>query len=171
MGGFGSGRPGGSGRGTVESCRSIDVNRLHREGCLAPGWWGGRPVKRNRGLATGRPEVQPTEANAQKENGNQAPLAAGTARRRGAKEPYKTSHSGGHRPLGFRRRPHRREAGVRLGLQRLSEYAELRGPTLSGRPGEGHSAPPAQRDPAVVPDSPRSQAVVTCHGPAPTALP
>ncbi len=41
MGGFGSGRPGGSGRNTVESCRSIDVNRLHREGCLEPGWWGG----------------------------------------------------------------------------------------------------------------------------------
>ncbi len=41
MGGFGSGRPGGSGRDTVESCRSIDVNRLHRERCIAPGWWGG----------------------------------------------------------------------------------------------------------------------------------
>jgi len=41
MGGFGSGRPSGSGRDTVESCRSIDVNRLHKAGCLAPGWWGG----------------------------------------------------------------------------------------------------------------------------------
>ena len=41
MGGFGSGRPSGSGRDTVEACRSIDVNRLHREGCLRPGWWGG----------------------------------------------------------------------------------------------------------------------------------
>ncbi len=41
MGGFGSGRPSGFGRDTVESCRSIDVNRLHREGCLEPGWWGG----------------------------------------------------------------------------------------------------------------------------------
>jgi hypothetical protein len=41
MGGFGSGRPGGSGRGTVEACRSIDVNRLHREGCLRTGWRGG----------------------------------------------------------------------------------------------------------------------------------
>ena len=40
MGGFGSGRPGGSGRDTVESCRSIDVNRLHKVGCLVPGWWG-----------------------------------------------------------------------------------------------------------------------------------
>ena len=41
MGGMGSGRPSGSGRGTVEGCRSIDVNRLHREGCLRPGWSGG----------------------------------------------------------------------------------------------------------------------------------
>jgi hypothetical protein len=39
MGGFGSGRL--SGRNKVEACRSIDVNRLHREGCLKPGWWGG----------------------------------------------------------------------------------------------------------------------------------
>lgn len=41
MGGFGSGRLSGSGRDTVESCRSIDVNRLHREGCLRAGWMGG----------------------------------------------------------------------------------------------------------------------------------
>lgn len=41
MGGLGSGRPSGFGRGTVESCRSIDVNRLHREGCLKDGWIGG----------------------------------------------------------------------------------------------------------------------------------
>lgn len=41
MGGFGSGRPSGSGRETVEASRSIDVNRLHREGCLRPGWMGG----------------------------------------------------------------------------------------------------------------------------------
>jgi hypothetical protein len=41
MGGLGSGRPSGSGRSTVESCRSIDVNRLRREGCLRPGWSGG----------------------------------------------------------------------------------------------------------------------------------
>jgi hypothetical protein len=41
MGGLGSGRPGGSGRSTVEACRSIDVNRLQREGCLRPGWMGG----------------------------------------------------------------------------------------------------------------------------------
>jgi len=40
MGGFGSGRPSGSGRDTVETCRSIDVNRLHGEGCLRPGWIG-----------------------------------------------------------------------------------------------------------------------------------
>ncbi len=41
MGGFGSGWPSGSGRDTVESCRSVDVNRLHREGCLGAGWSGG----------------------------------------------------------------------------------------------------------------------------------
>ncbi len=41
MGGIGSGRPAGLGRDKVESCRAIDVNRLHREGCLRPGWWGG----------------------------------------------------------------------------------------------------------------------------------
>jgi hypothetical protein len=40
MGGLGSGRPGGSGRGMVEACRSIDANRLHREGCLRAGWTG-----------------------------------------------------------------------------------------------------------------------------------
>ncbi len=41
MGGFGSGRPSGSGRDTVEACRSIDVNKLNRKGCLHPGWAGG----------------------------------------------------------------------------------------------------------------------------------
>jgi hypothetical protein len=41
MGGFGSGRPSGLGRGTVESCRSLDVNRLHKAGCLSLGWSGG----------------------------------------------------------------------------------------------------------------------------------
>jgi hypothetical protein len=41
MGGFGSGRPSGSGRDKVEDCRSIDVNRLHREACLRAGWIGG----------------------------------------------------------------------------------------------------------------------------------
>jgi hypothetical protein len=40
MGGLGSRRPNGPGRGTVESCRSIDVNRLHRVGCLRAGWSG-----------------------------------------------------------------------------------------------------------------------------------
>ena len=39
MGGFGSGRPSGTGRETVESCRSIDVNRVHKECCLRPGGW------------------------------------------------------------------------------------------------------------------------------------
>ena len=41
MGGFGSGRPSGSGRGTVDGCRSIDVHQLQRKGCLQPGWSGG----------------------------------------------------------------------------------------------------------------------------------
>ena len=41
MGGIGSGRPWGLARDTVESCRSNDVNRLHREGCLRSGRWGG----------------------------------------------------------------------------------------------------------------------------------
>jgi hypothetical protein len=40
MGGFGSGRPGGFGRAKVEGCRWLDVNRLHREGCLRSGWSG-----------------------------------------------------------------------------------------------------------------------------------
>ena len=38
MGGSGSGRYGG--RPTTEGSRSLDVNRLHREGCLRPGWTG-----------------------------------------------------------------------------------------------------------------------------------
>jgi hypothetical protein len=41
MGGFGSGRLSGSGRDAVEACRSLDVNRLRREGCLCAGWVGG----------------------------------------------------------------------------------------------------------------------------------
>ena len=41
MGGFGSGRSSGFGRDKVESCRSLDVNRLHQAGYLAPGWRGG----------------------------------------------------------------------------------------------------------------------------------
>ena len=40
MGGFGSGRTGGDGREKLEAYRSIDVNRLHRSGCLHPGWAG-----------------------------------------------------------------------------------------------------------------------------------
>ena len=47
MGGFGSGRPSGSGRGTVEACRSIDVNQLHRDGSLRAGWMGGWQWTRN----------------------------------------------------------------------------------------------------------------------------
>lgn len=38
MGGYGSGRPGY--RQKAEDCRSLDVNRLHREGCLEPGRMG-----------------------------------------------------------------------------------------------------------------------------------
>jgi hypothetical protein len=38
MGGTGWGQYGG--RPTTEACRSLDVNRLHREGCLRPGWSG-----------------------------------------------------------------------------------------------------------------------------------
>jgi hypothetical protein len=40
MGGFGSGRPSGSGRIKVEACRSLDVNRMHKAGGLEPGWVG-----------------------------------------------------------------------------------------------------------------------------------
>jgi hypothetical protein len=40
MGGLGSGRQRGSGRGTVEACHSLDVNHLNREGFLRPGWSG-----------------------------------------------------------------------------------------------------------------------------------
>src|SRR5215218_5074479 len=40
MGGFGSGRPPGGGRATVEACLALDVGRLRREGCLTPGWSG-----------------------------------------------------------------------------------------------------------------------------------
>jgi hypothetical protein len=47
IGGFGLGRPSGSGRGKVEDCRSIDVNRLHKGGCLRPGWWDGWQWTRN----------------------------------------------------------------------------------------------------------------------------
>jgi hypothetical protein len=34
-------QPRRAGRGIVEACRSVDVNRLHREGCLRAGWVGG----------------------------------------------------------------------------------------------------------------------------------
>jgi hypothetical protein len=47
MGGFGSGRPSGSGRDTVESCRSIDVNRLSKAGFLHTRWCGGWQWTRN----------------------------------------------------------------------------------------------------------------------------
>lgn len=38
MGGFGSGRYGG--RTKAEDCRSIEINRLNRKGCLKPGYRG-----------------------------------------------------------------------------------------------------------------------------------
>jgi len=47
MGGFGSGCPAGGGKTKVEACRSLDVNRLNREGCLQPGWRGGRQWTRD----------------------------------------------------------------------------------------------------------------------------
>src|ERR1700712_5482373 len=37
MGGFGSGRPRGSGRRLVETCRTLDANQLHAIGSLRPG--------------------------------------------------------------------------------------------------------------------------------------
>ena len=47
MGGIGSGRQGGFGRDKVEGCRSLDVNRLQREGCLRDDWSGGWQWTRN----------------------------------------------------------------------------------------------------------------------------
>jgi hypothetical protein len=47
MGGLGSGRSSGGGKVTAEACRSIDVNRLRREGVLSAGWSGGWEWKRN----------------------------------------------------------------------------------------------------------------------------
>ena len=38
MGGYGSGRP--RRNQLAEDCRTLDVNRLNREGCLKPGWSG-----------------------------------------------------------------------------------------------------------------------------------
>jgi hypothetical protein len=40
MGGFGSGRPRSSKGECVERFHAIDVNQLHRERCLQPGWLG-----------------------------------------------------------------------------------------------------------------------------------
>jgi hypothetical protein len=40
MGGFGSGRPSGLGQGKVDAYRWLDVNRLHKAGCLRFGWSG-----------------------------------------------------------------------------------------------------------------------------------
>jgi len=38
MGGYGSGRP--SYKQKAEGCRTLNVNRLHQEACLRPGWSG-----------------------------------------------------------------------------------------------------------------------------------
>jgi hypothetical protein len=45
MGGICSGRYGG--RPVVDRRHSLDINRLHREGCLRAGWWGGWHWTRN----------------------------------------------------------------------------------------------------------------------------
>jgi hypothetical protein len=45
MGGFGSGRPGWKPK--AEQFRSLDVNKLHRAGCLTPGHRGGWQWSRN----------------------------------------------------------------------------------------------------------------------------
>lgn len=42
---YGSGRP--AGHGKVEHCRSLDINRLRRDGCLEPSYWGGRQWTRD----------------------------------------------------------------------------------------------------------------------------
>ncbi|WP_341863594.1 hypothetical protein [Gymnodinialimonas sp. 57CJ19] len=51
MGGYGSGRP--SYKQKAEDCRSLDVNRFHREGCLDPGKRGNWVWSRD-GEETGR---------------------------------------------------------------------------------------------------------------------
>ena len=48
MGGLGSGRRSGWGRAKAEASPSIDVNELHRAGCLRSGWQGIRQWMRNR---------------------------------------------------------------------------------------------------------------------------
>lgn len=45
MGGYGSGRTGYKQK--AESCRSLDVNKMHREGCLSEGWRGNWQWSRN----------------------------------------------------------------------------------------------------------------------------
>jgi hypothetical protein len=45
MGGYGSGRP--SWHGKAEHCRSLDINKLRRDGALNPGYIGGREWKRD----------------------------------------------------------------------------------------------------------------------------
>ncbi|MBT3141367.1 hypothetical protein KL867_09910 [Ruegeria litorea] len=45
MGGYGSGRTGYKQK--AENCRSLDVNQMHREGCLSEGWRGNWQWSRN----------------------------------------------------------------------------------------------------------------------------
>lgn len=45
MGGYGSGRS--SYKQKAEGCRSLDVNKMHREGCLSEGWRGNWQWSRN----------------------------------------------------------------------------------------------------------------------------
>src|SRR3954468_10595876 len=41
VGGVGSGRRAGHARPSVDTARSLDVNKLHKAGCLKTGWAGG----------------------------------------------------------------------------------------------------------------------------------
>ena len=64
MGGFGSGRPGWHNK--VEQSRSLDVNWLHRAGCLKPGWmpfWSRDNQSNRRDLAVQRLPLQETQEN------------------------------------------------------------------------------------------------------------
>jgi hypothetical protein len=59
MGGYGSGRRGYKQK--AEECRSLDVNRLHREGCLRPGRRGNWVWSRD-GAEVGRIDYKATDA-------------------------------------------------------------------------------------------------------------
>jgi hypothetical protein len=78
MGGFGSGRPSGSGRDKVEACRSIDINRLHKTGCLGAGWSGGWQWTRDGERVAWITQLQPASAPRVLRGGN--PMLATKAR-------------------------------------------------------------------------------------------